>query len=549
MILNFLLELLNEIASGIGGNAARGDLAPGRPAADYLPTRSSLLAGMPAAEADRKSRLFAYINDIKPTWDRVRTDAALRVPLGNAVTRAGEMATSPVTVPDGFSTAGASDFPFRLDININLPDDSGTLTAAQVVESVTGAASSDLSPLAATEETAVESLIRLRLFESVVIRVAAAFTAASLVNRPIAEALALFRVEGNLGVWASKNSLGHEVPAETSDGFNDDMRRRFPKGERTSITEHILADITNLVWLADAGNAGLARLSEPMQRVIALDTGPLLQAIGGDIIEHALIAANPTNVAGAATAWAGVLSPIWTAAGFDPSMCTPAFIGARWQGLVDNMVLRRSSGHDGTANEALIVTPEDPVLLLRNLLMDSLAIYHSRRQPSGLFNTTTTVRISDSLAYIRYNAAAVSGHEGAIVLSAVRSAHASTRSAVRPLRQAIQDDPGLKTLISEAKRDEAAVKAKTFPTKKARDEAIEAAAIASAAAKSGDTTPLDARLSNWLGAADHLTLLAGFIETANTNEWTGWTEHRGNMHRFRRLLDYYRRVFGDYPMR
>lgn len=483
MLPTFLLVVLQQLAAQLGLT----DLAPGAPAESFLPNRAGLLAALSSPGA-RTAHVTSYLGKVRLRWDPLVLDGTI-AKLGRARTRDHTMKSDPTAVQPlaGLPQNDVAAFydRFALDLAGDNANRLGRdlLLGTKTVAEVTG-----------TAARAADAILNLRRLDDVLVRVLAARHAAVLTTTPLEWVLAMYRTEGDLNAPPSVDSLRDGVPSGTVDA-------------KTSLNPR--PDLTHLVWLADP--AHLAGMSDAAIREFALLSW--FVQIGG--LDEVGGLASPR--ADSFTTWS---SANWIAVGLFPAAgaVSRTAARARWDSLLATLELSRPAAGGVTA---VMVAPRDPRLLISGILQEAVVLQRRLGKAedlvSGLPAAHGLAPLTPGMSYLRYHAGVEQFK--AILVSAAIVASGTAGPRYAPLRAAIRTDPALESLVDASRPLVAAMTMAElvleWPT-----------------------------LEAWLRVGGHLALLGDFVESAPAGVWDSWKDHRGNLSRYNRLVDYYRRVLG-----
>jgi hypothetical protein len=218
-----ILELLQLMRAQMGN--VYYDFRPDGDVTQYVPTKEELMAS-PNLDAT----FHAYLAELQVSYRRLDASGLLGMVLRASALDATVKATHPVAPLHGIDKGAPKQFDDRLILNSPNGASSATITGFGLV-------AGDIDPATITSTDAkVEALVQMRRVDDIFIRVQAAQQAAAMINRPVAEVMALYREEGNLGVPPSTASLARMIPSDAP-------------AERTSMPFY--HDIwPHLVWLA-----------------------------------------------------------------------------------------------------------------------------------------------------------------------------------------------------------------------------------------------------------------------------------------------------------
>lgn len=396
----------------------------------------------------------------------------------------------------------------------------GTRDAWEHVKRQLGGQPYDVAAESKTAEGAARLLGQARRLVDVLLRLLIAGQAAAQSGMPLAVVMALYRTEGDLAVPPQRDSLlGTDRPEVP--GPNGNVRVPLPPGRSKFPGRNMnpAVEFGHLVWAAGKQAVEDAGYLVRQQDLANLQFHILIAGLDAMWIDGIIVkpggmkgwlAANRTELLGEMLsyeverlAWKEFSDRYahlveWESASRDDWAFTPGNTGAYTAGIVEEgaRFLRRMGGWD------------------------------------EFVGGPASNRLPDILAYLNYHAYVAAQRNPpallfprgyrAVVLSALVAAGKSNR--VPELRQAIAagSDPLRQVLASSEGTGEEIL------------------------ARANDNW--DALLAPFLANPERLVWLAKFIENATTADWNGWTTHRTNVIRYKRLLDYYRLVFpGDPP--
>jgi hypothetical protein len=509
------LAAVDKLTERLKNARSRGLLAPQDWASAYLPTRPFLEAALPASPTERATSITAYLAEIRPRWTVLRSNSRLYDPLkGNWAGY--EWGGRP---PQGFDERGATVKDFRLAIKLKV-------AGVEVRELLEAPAPPPavLAALTASKRTTAETLCALRRLDNVAIRVLAALKAVEGTGLPIAYALALARMEGNLNAPPTSSSLlDHYVPAERSIKFNPDAPPELESDKRGAtafFAQRLMPDISNEVWLANRGHSDFRNFDDAQICEFAAEQGYAVTLIGGDVMATQLFTASVYEE------WS---AKNWIAAGFAPGRTLPqakSDAAARWAAIWGLLSARATNGLDGSHPPAVLVAPGDPVAFLAGILKEGVAFMRGLRLTDELLQRPGT--FTDEFAYLRYNAAADPSDVPTILLSALIAAQSKNPT----LAGRIKDNPDLLAVVTEAATKGESGRAEIANRKRST------------------VVPRDSMnfaIVNWLQDTENLRLLDEFMQKGTMSAWAHWGEHRRHMWRFGRLLRLYKSAFGTYP--
>lgn len=482
-----LLELLKYLRAQI---ELEFNFRPPEPVDPFVPRAAGL--GPPV---DAGVVLQAYLAEVKGRFSRATAEIGK---LANARAMAVAVRNPPAVQPiRGLPNNAPAHFEERLLLDIQAGGGRNSLGA--------GLAAGSVDP--ATVADKVDAIAQLRRADDVVIRVLAARHAAGLTGRPIHEFLALHRVEGNLDVPPSTDSLDLGVPSASAEAPTS-IFYYVRKADQSIVWPH-------LIWLSTAlGKYGREFIEFPpvapktefdVKEPAVIDWA--VHLCGLDQLQKLyLLGRKPgQEMTVAFGAWS---DSNWKKARLSS---TPAEAEKRWASLVDNLALKEVP----TAGSGVIrAAPKDPVKFAGGLLAEAQAMLLATRQAG---NT-----VDMPMSYYLYHA----GSDNAILhlARALVEVHAKAPA-------------GFRLLVDEIRAD-AAFAAKLKELRKVRTIQSTNRVLAELWSIREDTIAwIDAKIPT------RFNLIAKFFENADMDTWNTWTEHRGNLSRYMVLLDYYQRLF------
>jgi hypothetical protein len=528
--------------------AARNDggLGPGRPAADYLPTPARLQQQFASGQVDPAALLRTMLSEVAPRWSAVSAGDIDELERIHSHVQA--MAATSITMPPGIEFR-YKDYALRFDLEITAATAGGPVSMRSLCEASGSALDTMISSLTGTAARARGAVMALRRFDDVLIRILASRQAAADTGLPVSRIVTLHRLEGNLGVFPSHQSLELGIPSAAGIGVGGIGL------EPCMIDLEFRPSFGHLVWLADETKVRALDGTESLE-ALALAGAFMLQAIGGDrvasgvgvlpVIEHfATWSAHNRTVTGAADPW--------------PDLYAQA--GDRWAALEDQLELTRLQGHDGAGPEALRMAPKDPVAFLAGILSEGAVYQEALRSGMWLTGTPTALRAPEGLAAARYNWQLTPDGTAAMIFSAMRGARSGASGA---LKTAINADATLTAFLSSAeravdfhkqaewKRTESLPMARRRAERNAVMRVLQAAAIL----EGGSFIPLAAdhddsldlmrmapEVRSWLLRGDNLQRLGDYFDRTGLAAWDGYAGLRRYGATARRLHEFYSRVF------
>ncbi|MCC6832939.1 MAG: hypothetical protein IT200_16515 [Thermoleophilia bacterium] len=545
-----------------------GDLRPGRAPEDYLPTEAWLLERFEAGTADPDAVLRGMLGIATDHWERVSADGLDGL---EAIDRhAADMAGSAVRVPEGIAFR-FGDLTFRMRLDATAPGAGGPVGMRELVEADGARRDTLLGRLTSTPGRAARAAMQLRKLDDVLIRVLAARAASAETGIPVARILTLHRIEGNLCVYPSTASLelgaGGGPPVGIPSAAGDDL----PVGtgrEPSHLPLQYTPSFGHLVWLADPDAARTAAEAAGITRLAMVTI--LVHTIGGD------------RVGGTPTFDAAIdVFAEWSAGNRAATSRVPVpyadrLVDARnrWRALEGGLDTATLDGHDGAGPRAVRLTPRDPVTFLTAMLADAATYMEALHDASWLTGSSTTRRLPEGLAAMRYNWQGTPDGILATICSACAAARAGR--GAHALRAAVNRDPQLVRVLQDARVRWTAVETAARRAGRAaglRGEALRAhvdghVRVEQARALSVDPSASPGPLRPdrpdtpdqmwprpevraWLLAPGNLDALEDFIAVAAAGtgtgavRWGGYAKVRRYAIAHRRLHDFYRRVFPE----
>ncbi|MFZ5816420.1 MAG: hypothetical protein ACOY93_14155 [Bacillota bacterium] len=471
----------------------------------YLPTQAKLKARL-NDPAVRQSMVTDYLAEVQGRWQRADA-AGLIAKLGRVRTEHAKMKSDPGTVkPIPHLPQNDVAFFFEHLATDNTNESGGRanklgrdlVLGTRTVAQVTG-----------TADEAVRAIMNLRRLDDLLTRILSASAVSQATMTPIAEVLALYRVEGDMNAPPSTASLTRGIPSGTQDAIS--IVNPAPNLRHLVFLAGPGATVGSLI---DFSTATDAEIREFALAIWCLQIGGL------DVVAQL-----PRPWRNNFAAWS---AQNWTAAGYPVGTPAQARQAAeqRWDQLVNNMDVARP--HSG-ASQAVMVTPANPSALVTGILQEAVMLQRAmgkaeRLLGPGLPAPLAGTELTRGMAYLFYHAGdQQSHHHGqtqALLTRAMLAAFDAPGVRYGPLRSAILNDMTVASHIAQLR-----------PVKKMSH------AAALPVLRSGWP-----KVQQWLRQSNHLDLLSDFVESVDGNVWSSWTEHRGNLSRYNLLLDYYRRV-------
>ena len=347
-------------------------IKPAEEAAAYIADEDELrdrLAAMTAAQ--RQGLLGFVLTQVRHNWARADSLSLIemleRVPAADLA-----MSTQSVQPLAGLPRNA----PEQYEHLLVLPDLGRRLVVNDVtVESVTD-----------TAESAVQAITALRRANDVLTRVLSAHEVARATGTPIADVLALSRVEGNLAVPPSLGSLEAGVPSGTSDA---------------EAWINPTPDLSHLVWLV--GPQHVAHLDDVGIREKAL--AQWYVRIGG--LDEVDLLPSPKRES------FGAWSSDWLAAtdGVPSPGSSIEEAVARWDRQLENLEVRRVRSTGTGTSEAVMVAPQNSETLISGVLEEAVMRHRAGGKVVALLGAlpsgATDPDLSASVAYLQFNAGVV----------------------------------------------------------------------------------------------------------------------------------------------
>ncbi len=488
-----VLALMRLLAAASG----RGPLAPSERAEAYLPTPAKLRAALSNA-TERQRVVSDRLAATRLRWNDLQA-AGLIGKLDQARVLDAQMRTDPQAPKPIIGFPGAEIRFFHDKLLLDAAGPSANHLWRELIEG-----RSTLAAVTRSAAEAEEAVMHLRRLEDVLLRVQAARDAAQLTASPLHEVLALYRVEGDLAAPPSESDITDGIPSGTDDAGS-------------SIDGPAMPDITHLVVLLHPG----ARLAGFID--LGIDADPeirgaglkywFVQIAGLDVVGH-----QARDWRSNFAAWSSVN---WAAAGLAPPPGADHRKAAedRWDALVANMVLSSAAG---TVSSAVQIAPTDPRLMLAGILAEAMMWLRQQGRIDQLLTVAAPPgRLSPGMSYLHYHA----GTEGlrAILVRALLAVLQGQGLANLALRQEVQSDFVLASALANIEADVSTRSALSLDDQVRRLLSVWHLA------------------EPWLATGARLHALGIFIETADRS-WSSWREHRGNLSRYRQLVEYYRRL-------
>ena len=541
-----LAVIHGQLAAALGASSDE-PLAPTRPAEDYLPTPARLQQGIAAGDVDATLLLLDMLITVAPRWIEVQSEDIRQ--LERIGVHAQAMASSAVAIPSGL-TYRYNNYAFRMSLDVRAATASSQVSMRSLCEASGSTLDNLLGRLTATPARAVGAVMALRRFDDVLIRILAQRQAAQATGLPVARIATLHRIEGNLCVYPSHDSLELGVPSAAGSGLGG----RGIGHEPMLINRLFRPSFGHLVWLADEAKVR-AKIGTEDLLDFALAWAFMLHAIGGDRVAMGL---GHRRLSQHFATWSTDNRMAVNAA----KPWSDRFIEAlgRWSALKTGLELKRVHPHDGAADEALRVAPRDPVGFLAGILAEGAAYQDALSNGSWLAGAPTGLRLPAGMAAARYNWQATPEGMAATIYSALAAARLGGSGA---LKSAIGGDAALSQLLAAAATD---VKAQQVAERQriaalpasTRDREMNAAMRklqAAAISAAPPFTPMDpdfadavdqlrplSAVRDWLLRDDNLERLGRYFDRTGTGVWGGYAGVRRYGVTERRLHEFYARV-------
>ena len=469
-------------------------IKPRAGAAAFLPTRAALkheLTGLrPAARA---ARIDGWRTVVQAEYDAAAAAGRLAL-LARAGPAETAQAASPVRPIPGLPHNAPGVYRYRLDLDAL----DGVAVGRDILKGVMTVTGAARGPQFATQ-----AIAGLRLAHDVLLRIRIGQETAAATGATLAEVLALYRTEGNLGVPPSQASLNAGIPPATF-------------AEASSIGPTAIPDLSTGVWLADpAAFAGVMDSAGATDVALA---EYFLQLAGLDDATRAAQAAGRRFI----DVYQGWSYRVWQDARVD----NIGLAIRRWLDLQAAGRWRTLSDASGR-NLAWAVDIRDPALFTGIVVGDGVQLLRGRCSDVSLllgpgpYPAGTATTLPPSMRYLIYN---LSPPKARLALfSGLVAASRTTGPRWARLRGALAAPPGVVPRIRSL----------------ARLDGLKDDVAVTAADR--DLWP---EVQSWLRQPGRLELLTDWLEHAGTSVWNGWREPRGNVSRYLLCLDYYSRLQG-----
>ena len=473
-ILRLLLEAIGDVKY----------VGPTEPLTNYISDEAALAAimeALPASSSDpsadsREKRIRNYLGIVRGRYDLADSAGLLDMLRRVRGVLAGTI-RHVEGLPNGIK---------YLEDNLLLDVRTGHAQTNDGMDLLTGVLQPADFTLSGTSAT--KAIVSLRQVDDVLIRVLGTEAAADALGQPIAEVMAMYRVEGDLAAPVSKQSMDDKIPpakttADTSLNprpaigslvmmYRDGADPSFPAGDgwRT----HML-----LAWMVHIGGLDVYG-KQPTRGAFATLSSDIRREIGApnDSVSDAL---------------------------------------ARWDAARANIEQWSVVSPEETV---IIGVPADPVALVSFVLQEAIT-YQLHLKAFGSFT------LDANLSYLRYNVEDT--FEAYLVRAATVVAKSNLGGRYAALRSEILSDSAFADAMKELDR--------IVEPMRRTDPAIE------------KLMPEWPRVLGWLHRApasagnNRFELLVDFLQNATAREWRSFQGPRGNLSRYRVLRDYYSRVF------
>jgi hypothetical protein len=500
------------------------DIVPlGNPDA-YLPDTAelnTLMAGK--SSKDRVAFITALLNNVKATWKQAESVGLITMLDKVRATEKSSLAPIP-----GLDTAKSKPQALRERLMHNAghttPDiarDTETMLGQQLV-----LGSKLVDSVVKTSDAAVNAVMSLRRLDDVLIRILSTRDAAQATGTPLSSVLAMYRVEGDMNVPPSYMSLRQAIPPGITDAT-------------THLT--LRPDISRLVWLADSAKLTKFGLTTD-SRIKEVALVEWFVQIGGlDQVGGLPEPRRKPFMDWSSNNW---LKAVGAGEGKGPAeadLIAEARNDAakRWDTLLATMNLERKSG---LISVAVRVTPSDPQLLISGILQEAVMLQRAYSKVSSLLSKPAkavagkTTDLTPGMAYLHFHAGDDRENTRRILMSALIAASSAGGSRFKELRK-VKAFLNINELKDKSAKIDVQEKVFRDPLKTSVQKAAAEQEIIRLARE------MWILVSPWLEAdANRLTLLSDFIETAGTDVWGGWQDHRENLSRYNILREYYERL-------
>lgn len=481
----------------------------------YIPSNDDLTRLFDNNRGTLESNLAAYLDIVRERWNRAESEG-IREILNQSRSIQSQMSGQDVKWIDGrYGLRGSKISMFYH--RVSSEQESVALAISLVTEADPTVA---IQNMTADKPLLLESVAELRRLDDLLIRILSAKKAATLTGCTLAETLALYRTEGNLGVPRSAESIDLLIPPREP-GYTEGSS--FSYYEKTNSP-----NLSSLVYLWEADHftsedeAKNEALIAWLVHVAGLD---YYASLGPEI--------------------ARISSVLWST-----QMGSPVSEASRqtaFDQLKANLrietVLRNASG-DFEITSGLIsgemvrVLPLDNELLISSILAEATLLLryvgrprhlnNSLDDPSGFVpgNWIAPPRLTYALYNLQVGTPAGSPMQ-AFVMSALVHGYRTKGAKYQELRDEIDADSTLK-----AKMKASIISAVT------KNDVITSAIV------SANFPPIKAWLMHTTKGKKRIELLSHFIETADRRVWTSWDKaginsYRGNANRYHMLYVYF----------
>lgn len=516
-MIGIIQAFLNFLAA-MGGTDVR--LPSNADIDQYIPTGNDLTMlydnDLPRLEAN----LITYLDAVKERWERA--DAlGIRQILGLSKGTQSLMAGQEIKWIDGrYGLRGSK---IRLLYNrLSTEQESVVLALSLVTEADATIA---IQNMTIDKSTLLESVTELRRLDDLLIRILSAQKAVTLTSCTLAETLALYRTEGNLGAPRSSSSIDLLIPPREEGNIEGSSLNYYNRPHSPNLS--------SLVYVWESGQF----TSEDDARNHAL-IGWMIHIAGLDIY------ATP-NIA-------KLSSILWTAhtgGTVSESSRQTVLDALKANFLIETVrrnvtgVLEVTNGFTIGSGEFVRIMPTDPELLISSVLAEATLLLRYVGRPRHLNDTLVDPpgfpanwiappRLTYALYNLQVGTPGGSPKE-AFVMSALVYAYRTKGSKYKKLRDEIKADATLK----------AKMKTSIIAAVRNNDEISQAIVDV-------EFPPIKAWLMNTTKGKKRFELLSHFVETADRRVWKSWDKaginsYRGNANRYHMLFVYFHLLTGE----
>lgn len=493
------------------------NIAPYGEPDSYLPNVKDLKSKMSVLmPSQRIAFIMPILDEVKKNYNKAKLTGLITI-LEKVRTEERKMRNSKNKPIPGLdeSTSRPKAFRERLMIdadhtNRNIERDTETKLGLQLVLGI-----KTVELISNTPDNIVSAIMSLRRLNDVLIRVLSSQDAAQATGTPLSSVLSMYRVEGDMNVPPSYDSIIKEIPPSIIDA-------------RTHLNP--TPEISRLVWLADSDK--LNNLTDEQIKEFALVEW-FIQIGGLDQVGKLNSPRRISFTVWSTNNWLKATSAVEGSSQAESERRQKVRDEAtkRWDDLINNMMLDR-------VNYAVRVMPKDPRLLISNILKEAIMLQRAYARADSLLNNPY------------FNVAKVSSD----LIPAMSYQDIQKSIEVNKKYQSSDLTPAMSYLHFHAGQDntkhiliKALIAASTTSGNRYRKLRIAEALlnINDLKNKSKDTNSQEAWniVSSWLEAdSKRIQLLSDFIETAGTDIWNTSKEHRGNLSRYKLLFEYYTRL-------